>query len=265
MKSFFCEICGKEHDGTYGSGRFCSPKCRSTNNILKVKNHVCNFRKKEDLEKLHMKNISEEKWKCVHCGICFPTKRKLYAHVRDIHPEYTWIGGKRSWNRGLTKENNESIRKGAETYKRRVENGEISSWIKGKEQSEETKQKISSAMKIAHQEGRAHNIGSSRWNNEPSYPEQWFMRVIENEFEDKNYHHEYPFGRFSLDFAWIEKKKCIEIDGEQHQRFQEQIERDKRKDSLLKENDWQVMRIIWKEAYNNPKETIQKAKDFIEK
>ena len=51
MKSFFCEICGKEHDGTYGSGRFCSPKCRSTNNILKVKKHVCNFHKKEDLKK----------------------------------------------------------------------------------------------------------------------------------------------------------------------------------------------------------------------
>ena len=82
MKTFFCEICGKEHDGTYGSGRFCSPKCRSTNNILKVKKHVCNFHKKEDLKKLHLKNISEEKWKCVHCGICFPTKRKLYTHVK---------------------------------------------------------------------------------------------------------------------------------------------------------------------------------------
>jgi len=69
-------------------------------------------------------------------------------------------------------------------------------------------------MTKAHKEGRAHNIGESRWNNEPSYPERWFMKVIENEFEDKNYTREYPFHRFSLDFAWIEKKKCIEIDGD---------------------------------------------------
>ena len=34
-------------------------------------------------------------------------------------------------------------------------------------------------MKRAHAEGRAHNIGTCRWNNEPSYPEQFFMKVIE--------------------------------------------------------------------------------------
>lgn len=25
---YVCEYCGKEHDGSYGSGRFCSKKCR---------------------------------------------------------------------------------------------------------------------------------------------------------------------------------------------------------------------------------------------
>jgi very-short-patch-repair endonuclease len=56
------------------------------------------------------------------------------------------------------------------------------------------------------------------------------MRVIENEFEDKLYTREYPFFKYSLDFAWIEKKLCIEIDGEQHQRFQEYKDRDNEKD-----------------------------------
>lgn len=28
-------------------------------------------------------------------------------------------------------------------------------------------------MKLAHKEHRAHNIGQSRWNNEPSYPEKF--------------------------------------------------------------------------------------------
>lgn len=32
-----------------------------------------------------------------------------------------------------------------------------------------------------------------------------------------------------MDFCWIDKKVVIEMDGEQHQRFQEQIEKDKKK------------------------------------
>lgn len=29
MKKFVCEVCGKEHDGSFGSGRFCSKSCAS--------------------------------------------------------------------------------------------------------------------------------------------------------------------------------------------------------------------------------------------
>ena len=28
MKIYICENCWKEHDGSYGSGRFCSKQCR---------------------------------------------------------------------------------------------------------------------------------------------------------------------------------------------------------------------------------------------
>jgi very-short-patch-repair endonuclease len=129
--------------------------------------------------------------------------------------------------------------------------------------SEEHKELISSSMKVAHAEGRAWNIGQSRWNNEPSYPEQFFMQVIENEFEDKAYVREYPFGRFSLDFAWPHKKVCIEIDGEQHQQFPEYAERDARKTKALTDAGWQVLRIVWKDMYSDPKTWIAKAKDFI--
>lgn len=32
-----CEFCGKEHDGSYGSGRFCSKSCRMKFIASKVK------------------------------------------------------------------------------------------------------------------------------------------------------------------------------------------------------------------------------------
>lgn len=119
-------------------------------------------------------------------------------------------------------------------------------------------------MKLAHEEGRAHNIGECRWNNKPSYPEKWFMEVIENEFVDKNYKREFPFHKFSLDFVWFEKKKVIEIDGEQHLRDKDQQRRDKEKNDLLEKEGWKLLRLDWKWVFHNTKEAILKAREFID-
>lgn len=89
------------------------------------------------------------------------------------------------------------------------------------------------------------------------------MEVIKNQFLDQNYKREYPFHRFALDFAWIDKKKCIQIDGDQHQKEQYR-QRDERKDALLKQEGWEVLRIKWKDFCKETKYWIQKAKDFIE-
>lgn len=168
------------------------------------------------------------------------------------------------WNKGLTKETDVRLQKSSNTYKRKYADGEIKSYWKGKMLPKEMREKISISMKKAHSEGRAHNIGKSRWNNEPSYPEQFFMKVIENEFVDKDYKREFCFIKYSLDFAWVHKKRVIEIDGEQHERFEEYKNRDKEKDKLLQKNGWKVFRIKWKDMYNDTKYWINKAKMFID-
>ena len=119
-------------------------------------------------------------------------------------------------------------------------------------------------MVQAHQDGRAHNIGSSRWNNVPSYPEKFFTEVIQNEFSDKNFKREHPVGRYSIDFAWPHLMKAIEIDGEQHERFEKQRESDVRKDKVLSDAGWTVMRVKWKTMYRNTKEEIARCKEFID-
>jgi very-short-patch-repair endonuclease len=129
--------------------------------------------------------------------------------------------------------------------------------------SDEHRKKISESMKKAHAAGKAHNIGSSRWNNTPSYPEKFFAKVIANEFEDKNFVQEYPFGRYSLDFAWVHLKKVIEIDGDQHERFEKQKESDARKDKALEDAGWQVLRVKWKEMYSDTKAQIANCKQFL--
>ena len=153
-------------------------------------------------------------WKCNYCDDhpVFETRQKLNEHKQKFHP----ILKGSSWNKGLTKETNEQL---AEIYlkiKAKYVSRELIPSFLGRHHTAKTKAKISLSMKKAHLEGRAYNIGECRWNNEPSWPEKWFMQVIEKEFEDKNYLREMPFHRFSLDFAWKHKKKCIEIDGKQH-------------------------------------------------
>lgn len=166
------------------------------------------------------------------------------------------VGGQ-SWSKGLSKDTDVSMAK--------ISNALTGiKYLNRLPQSQETKNQISESMKKAHSEGRAHNIGSSRWNNEPSYPEKFFMEVIKNEFQDKNYSREFSFGKFSLDFAWVEKKLCIEIDGEQHKRFKEYRERDERKDKALHDAGWNILRIEWKEMFNNTKYWIEIAKTFID-
>ena len=88
------------------------------------------------------------------------------------------------------------------------------------------------------------------------------------EIKDKNYVKEFPFHRFSIDFAWPNKKIAVEIDGEQHYRQNElglkQHERDVEKDRLLKEEDWKEIRTAWVDIYANPKDWIKKVKLIID-
>jgi len=129
--------------------------------------------------------------------------------------------------------------------------------------TDKAKQNISAAMKLAHKERRAWNIGKSRWNNEQSFPEKFFEKVINNEFNDKNYETEYPIEIYSFDFAWPLKKKAIEIDGQQHQRFEEYKLRDEKKNEIAKQQGWTILRLVWREVFKNPKHWIKIANEFV--
>lgn len=135
--------------------------------------------------------------------------------------------------------------------------------IKHRPINNDLKQKISKSMKKAHAEGRANNWQDSKKHDNSSYPEIFFENVILNEFKDKNYIREYRFKQFSIDFAWVSKKLAIEIDGKQHE-YTEIKNRDQIKDSLLKQEGWKVLRIKWKDMFDNPQLYISISKNFID-
>lgn len=205
-------------------------------------------------------NFRKKPWK-TRCGVVLGSRRELREHQRQC---ILCQSNKKYFNQYSKAEylGLEKPKYSEETRKK------VSEKLKGENNSShrpEVRAKISESMKKAHAEGRAHNIGNCRWNNEPSYPEQWFMKVLKNEFgleKDKDYKTEFPFYRFSLDFAWPEKKICIEIDGEQHEKFQEQKQRDIEKDKLLKEEGWIELRKLWKDIFSSPKAFIEEVKNL---
>ncbi len=204
-----------------------------------------------------------EKKKCPHCGKEF-SKMGIGTHIWRMHGKGKnfnsntgYVKGTRvAWNKGLTKEQFPQLAMSEENKKK------LSDKYKGQKLSEDHKHKVSEGMKKAHAEGRAWNIGKSRWNSESSYPEKFFMLVIENEFDDKDYQKELSIGHYSADFAWVDKKKVIEIDGDQHCRNDAQLH-DKKRDEFFKEQGWEVLRIRWKDMFKDTKTYLKIAYNFI--
>ena len=64
-----------------------------------------------------------------------------------------------------------------------------------------------------------------------------------------SYQHNKPVGKYFIDFAIVEKKIALEIDGKQHQ-YENRKKSDEIKDKFLTENGWKVYRISWKSINN---------------
>jgi len=88
-------------------------------------------------------------------------------------------------------------------------------------------------------EGR--HKGWSARTKAPSYPEQYFIDLFNNE-QITGWIREHKEGSWFIDFAFIDKKIALEIDGSQHKNRKD---KDLLKDTYLIENGWTVIRINW--------------------
>lgn len=132
-----CENCHREHNGSYGSGRFCSDHCRRS---------YCASQRKQfpTREELQARNFGNKPavfgtWKCSKCNKVFETRQLLQTHRKENHPEL--IG--HAWNKGLTKETDNRVLNGAQKYHNNYVNGYFS--LGGWKQSLSARQKISNS------------------------------------------------------------------------------------------------------------------------
>lgn len=185
-----CENCCTEHNGNYGSGRFCSKLCARSFST-KGKRSEINKKVSDKLKQPLKSKI------CICCGASFVaiTRSKICSALCK------------------SKLKSEASKKGRANSKLR---GTFTGW--------KTRTK------------------------EPSYPEQYFIDLFLNE-NINNYVRELPVGRWFVDFAFVDLKIALEIDGKQHD-YSDRKQKDQEKDKFLQENGWKVIRIKWKNPIN---------------
>lgn len=182
-----------------------------------------------------------------------------------IYNEQVKSGEKNTWNKGLNKNNDERIRVQSEKLKEKYKSGELKPTCH--KHSEQTKQKISISLKKAHEELRHRGWSFKNLDvNHRSYPEKFFIRMLYEFDIIDNYliKEKMPFGKYFFDFAFVNEKIDVEIDGSQHYRTQEAIEHDKVRDLYTIEHGWKVYRIKWIDLMKNTFIEMEKLKKYIE-
>lgn len=211
MKTYICENCGNEHDGSYGSGRFCSKSCKCAFNAKKRKIYAT---KEQLLNRVGFgkKRAKYGTWKCSKCNKIFDTKALLYNHRHLVH---NLKFGKGQWSKGLTKENDIRIKAISEklTGKPSKTKG-----IPRKKWTDAQKKVMSENRKIyykLHPEKHPARLLSGN-RNKMSYPEKIaYDWLIKNNIKFIHHYH-YKTNEINryVDFYIEEHKMFIEIDGE---------------------------------------------------
>ena len=156
--------------------------------------------------------------------------------------------------------NNRKQIRGLVFYETCTDNNCVTKKIKSRKTSDNTKSKISIALKLSHKNGN--HKGWSFINNDVnrrSYPEKFFINLLNNNelYSKYTIKEKMPFSKYALDFAFLEIKTDVEIDGKQHFATKKAIIHDIERDNYLLNNGWNVYRISWVELKNNPQLIIE--------
>lgn len=251
-----CKYCGKEFDIKQKLAGHTS-KCKLNPNYERNMKYLEDARSKIKMNSdgTYIRTHKDEKCSCQYCGrlyryyglknhetYCIDNPNRKQYPVKENHE---WNFSKHpgsGWNKGLTKETDERLKKQGESYKEGVKNGTIIPWFTGKHWSEEQKQHFSEKTTkyyLEHPDKIPYKLYHS---SNISYPEQYFIDVFKKENIDLKYH--LQVGLYELDFYNEKQKVYVEIDGDTHKQKRVQ-EIDRRKDEYLNSLGWKGMRIDW--------------------
>ena len=127
--------------------------------------------------------------------------------------------------------------------------------------SEEHKQKISVSRKRYLDENPGNIPYLLNHSSKESYPEKIFREALETN-KISGWVQEYPIKRYSLDFAFVDLKINIEIDGATHSQDFVRI-KDEERDNTLQSLGWIVYRINAKDLLKDLNTVITKVIDLV--
>lgn len=212
--------------------------CNRNYRNCNFKRHKCN-KKESEFRIMEEWKIFENLYNCPKCELKF-SKMGLIGHYYRKH----------------------DIR-GIKYLKDRKENAKIIKKLTKEERS--TIQ--SNAMK------KSHIIGKSKgWyfinadKNRRSYPEKFFINVfkINKLYEKFKIEEKFSYGKYFIDFLFVEIKLIVEVDGQQHYRTKEAIEHDRIRDEYFLGEGFRIYRINWKSVCTNSIIEINEFLNFIE-
>lgn len=247
--------------------KFCGIEITNVGSNIKVHEDTClkNPNRIDFSIKGLGRKAKSDGWECIGCGCIFRVRRDLEAHHKLCSKYIESINKSSTYDKLIYK--CEFCDRELYTTKAGITNHlkqcKCNPNCVTHKMSIEQRKLRSSIMKAKHQLGIAPTLADLRKSCKPSYPETWFMRMIESENIDSSYIREYKFFTFSLDFAWIDKKIAVEVDGRFHKISDYQKDCDTRKDALLSENGWHVLRIDWEYCFHHTKQTIDLIKKFF--
>lgn len=126
-----------------------------------------------------------------------------------------------------------------------------------KRHTEETKRKISEKRKqylLENPDKVPYKL--NHYSKGRSYAEVYWKAVLDS--HDLKYIEQYQIGLYSLDFAFVDAKIDLEIDGNQHFLDERIVNSDKRRDEFLTSQGWQVIRIRWSDY-----KKLDSKRDFV--
>lgn len=188
-------------------------------------------------------------FRCQYCEREAKTKNSNVQHeIRckenpdgvQVKPSYGMLGkkGKNQWTKA--KELGTEYKLSDETRKK------MSASSSGRKHSEETKKRLSKhRIKFLRENPDMVPYKLNHYSKGPSYPEMYWKGILDAHNVD--YTEEYQILSYSLDFALVDKKIDLEIDGEQHYLDKRIAESDIRRTKFLENEGWTVIRIRWSE------------------
>lgn len=219
--------------------------------------------------------ISDVLYRC-ECGKEFSNSQSLNAHFRHciIHKEATGQeliiknppkGEMCGWNKFTDDDKKIFAQKAIKTLKSNIESGKTTSTWKGKKLPEEMKDNIRKGrVKFLIENPGQHGAFDK---SKKTYLENWFNDILikYDLYNQYNIEYNYSVYPYFLDYAFIDLKLDVELDGSFHYTRKSNIEHDIKRNNILINKGWKIFRISIDEVNHNALEIENEFLEYLKK